>query len=241
MFRADIRTQDAVIRNLEIIGEAAGRVSPGLVALYRDVPWEQLRGLRNRPVHVYFDIDLAIVWRVVEHELPLLADQVAAMLAADDAREGLGGWSGSRPMTTRRRRRPGAAGVPRRRPCGPGTAPPRVRGRGGRPAAAPGAHPAGARPRPTGATATEAVEVGASSRPRRTRRRRSSRPRGAAVRIRTSVSGAAPGGVTRGGDRLKSARIGPLYASRLPIPFTPVFWRMLPRGPHGVAEPRPSD
>jgi uncharacterized protein with HEPN domain len=80
-FLADPRTQDAVIRNLEIIGEAASRISGALQEAHPDLPWEQMRGLRNRLVHAYFDVDLGIVWDVVERELPELATRIAAIQA----------------------------------------------------------------------------------------------------------------------------------------------------------------
>ena len=78
-FLADPRTQDAVIRNPEIIGEAASRVSPALQTAHPDLPWEQMRGLRNRLAHAYFDVDLSIVWGVVEGELPELEARMAAI------------------------------------------------------------------------------------------------------------------------------------------------------------------
>jgi uncharacterized protein with HEPN domain len=84
-FLTDPRTQDAVIRNLEIIGEAASRVSPALQAAHPDLPWEQMRGLRNRLAHAYFDVDLTIVWDVVERELPELGARVAAIRATHQA------------------------------------------------------------------------------------------------------------------------------------------------------------
>lgn len=80
-FLADPKTQDAVIRNLEIVGEAASRMSAALQSEHPDLPWEQMRGLRNRLVHAYFEVDLGIVWDVVEGELPELEARVAAIRA----------------------------------------------------------------------------------------------------------------------------------------------------------------
>jgi uncharacterized protein with HEPN domain len=54
--------QDAVIRNLEIIGEACVNLSPALTQANADIPWHKASGIRNRLVHGYFDVDLRVVW-----------------------------------------------------------------------------------------------------------------------------------------------------------------------------------
>lgn len=72
-FLADAKTIDAVVRNLEIIGEAARRMPAEFVTAYPDVPWQQIAGLRNRVVHYeYFGLDLEIVWQIIEGDLPQL-------------------------------------------------------------------------------------------------------------------------------------------------------------------------
>jgi uncharacterized protein with HEPN domain len=63
--------QDAVVRNFEIIGEAAGRLSPAAHA-GGNVPWGRIIAFRNRLIHGYWSIDLHLVWDVIEHELPAL-------------------------------------------------------------------------------------------------------------------------------------------------------------------------
>lgn len=63
-------TQDAVIRNLEIIGEAAKRVSSNLRKQNPDIAWREMAGMRDVLIHDYFGVDLMIVWNVVEYELP---------------------------------------------------------------------------------------------------------------------------------------------------------------------------
>lgn len=83
-FASDL-TQDAVIRNLEIIGEAATKVSAELRQRYPETPWPLLTGMRNRLVHGYFDVNLLIVWNVVANELGPLENQVRAILAALNA------------------------------------------------------------------------------------------------------------------------------------------------------------
>lgn len=72
-FLVDKRTQQAVIMNLVIIGEAATKVMDGypeFVQSHPDVPWRNMRGMRNRIAHGYFDIDLEIVWETVASALP---------------------------------------------------------------------------------------------------------------------------------------------------------------------------
>ena len=68
-FMADRRTVDAVVRNLEILGEAANRLPPDFKQRHADIPWPQIVGLRHRIVHDYFDIDLEIVWQIIQQEL----------------------------------------------------------------------------------------------------------------------------------------------------------------------------
>ena len=62
----------ALVRLIEIIGEAAIQVSSSLKIRYPQIPWHQMGGMRNRIVHAYFDIDLDIVWQVVSDDLPKL-------------------------------------------------------------------------------------------------------------------------------------------------------------------------
>lgn len=61
---------DAVIRNFEIIGEAANRLSEGFKEKNTTVDWPKIRGFRNRIVHDYASVDLAIVWNIIEEFLP---------------------------------------------------------------------------------------------------------------------------------------------------------------------------
>ena len=72
--------QDAVIRNLEIIGEAAKRVSQGLKEQTAEIPWRQMAGLRDVLIHDYMGISLNIVWNVVQNELPQLKRKMVECL-----------------------------------------------------------------------------------------------------------------------------------------------------------------
>ena len=79
-FRRDLKTQDAVIRNLQVIGEAAKKVSAGFRAAHPDVPWKSMAGMRDRVVHDYFGVSLDIVWDVVANHLPRISDQLKKLL-----------------------------------------------------------------------------------------------------------------------------------------------------------------
>ena len=78
-FMADDKTVDAVVRNLEIIGEAARQVPDEFAAAHSAVPWRRIAGLRNRIVHDYFGLDLDIIWEVIQTDLPQLKSQLATL------------------------------------------------------------------------------------------------------------------------------------------------------------------
>jgi uncharacterized protein with HEPN domain len=75
-FFSDGKTQDAVIRNIEIIGQAVKGISDDARALEPAVPWRQIAGMRDKLIHEYFGVDLVLVWDVVEQELPILRPQL---------------------------------------------------------------------------------------------------------------------------------------------------------------------
>jgi uncharacterized protein with HEPN domain len=75
-FLADEKTIDAVVRNLEILGEAAKQLPREFKAQHSTVPWPQIAGLRNRIVHDYAGIDLKLVWHILQTAIPKLAVQI---------------------------------------------------------------------------------------------------------------------------------------------------------------------
>jgi uncharacterized protein with HEPN domain len=80
-FFSDKRTQDAVIRNFEIIGEPSKALSKDLRDRTEDLPWRRIAGMRDRLIHQYFGVDLELVWSAVERELPALGARVEELLA----------------------------------------------------------------------------------------------------------------------------------------------------------------
>jgi uncharacterized protein with HEPN domain len=72
--------QDAVIRNLEVIGEATKRISKEFRDQHKSVPWREMAGLRDVLIHDYFGVDNGIVWNVVEKEIPPLKEKIIVLL-----------------------------------------------------------------------------------------------------------------------------------------------------------------
>lgn len=70
----------SLVKDIEIVGEAASRVSPPTRATLPAIPWSQIVRMRNRLIHAYFNVDLDIVWDVVSHDLPPLIRELEAAL-----------------------------------------------------------------------------------------------------------------------------------------------------------------
>jgi uncharacterized protein with HEPN domain len=82
-FLEDTKTQDAVVRNLEIIGEAIKNISEGLKKKYPQIRWKDLAGVRDKLIHHYFGVNFDIVWSVVKEELPGILLQLEKILKND--------------------------------------------------------------------------------------------------------------------------------------------------------------
>ncbi len=71
-FAADEKTVDAVVRNFQVLGEAARQVPPEIQSKYPEIPWAIMQGMRHILVHDYFKVKVDIVWRTVQTDLPTL-------------------------------------------------------------------------------------------------------------------------------------------------------------------------
>jgi uncharacterized protein with HEPN domain len=78
-FVDDELIQTYVVHNLQIFGEAAHKLAPEFQQQYPEIPWAKIMGMRHILVHDYFQIDLEIVWSVVENELPVLKKKLKAL------------------------------------------------------------------------------------------------------------------------------------------------------------------
>jgi len=72
----------ALVRLLEIVGEAANRTPADERAQYRDIPWTQIVGLRNRLIHGYYSVDFEILWQIINHDLPPLIEALEQIVSS---------------------------------------------------------------------------------------------------------------------------------------------------------------
>jgi uncharacterized protein with HEPN domain len=88
--REDLETDRTLMHSLvhclEIVGEAASQVSPGVREASPQIPWGDIVGMRNRLIHGYFDVNLDVVWKTVKEELPPLIDRISLLLADVNSR-----------------------------------------------------------------------------------------------------------------------------------------------------------
>lgn len=81
-FQADRKTQFAVVRALEIVGEAAKRISQDVRDQFPDVPWRSMTGIRDRLVHDYENVDVEVVWQTVTEDVPELIRLFEAIVSS---------------------------------------------------------------------------------------------------------------------------------------------------------------
>lgn len=79
-FEGDSKTVKAVLYNLAIIGEVAGQLLPEAELLYPEIPWVDIRGIRNLIIHEYFWVNLSIVWQTIQTDLPSLVHQLEELV-----------------------------------------------------------------------------------------------------------------------------------------------------------------
>ena len=79
-FANDYKTQDAVIRNIEIMGEAARSVSEKVKIDNADIPWKLIAGTRDKLIHDYFGVNIDIIWNIVKKEIPVLLPKIKTVL-----------------------------------------------------------------------------------------------------------------------------------------------------------------
>jgi uncharacterized protein with HEPN domain len=83
-FRRDEWAVDAVLRNLTVMGEAAGRLPVAFIAQHPEVPWNDVRDMRNLIVHEYFGVDVAIVWETIRKDIPTLIAALEEVLRSSE-------------------------------------------------------------------------------------------------------------------------------------------------------------
>jgi uncharacterized protein with HEPN domain len=71
-FKTDLKTQDAVLRNIEIMGEATKLLSEKIKLRHSDIPWKNIAGTRDKLIHDYFGVNIDIVWDIVSNDIPNL-------------------------------------------------------------------------------------------------------------------------------------------------------------------------
>jgi uncharacterized protein with HEPN domain len=80
-FKKDKRTVYAVVRAIEVIGEAAKNIPDSIRSRYPNIPWKDMAGMRDKLIHAYFGVDLEVLWKTVQQDLPLLKRMISEILA----------------------------------------------------------------------------------------------------------------------------------------------------------------
>lgn len=78
-FSNDQKTVDAVVRNLEIIGEAARNIGQAFAEKHSELPWSEMISMRNKVIHEYIAVDLEILWKTINEDFPKLKEQIKGL------------------------------------------------------------------------------------------------------------------------------------------------------------------
>jgi uncharacterized protein with HEPN domain len=79
-FKRDKKTVNAVVRSIEVIGEASKRIPRALKAKHKVVPWRAVAGMRDKLIHEYFGVDMEILWKTAREDIPRLKPLIEEML-----------------------------------------------------------------------------------------------------------------------------------------------------------------
>ena len=79
-FKRDRKTINAVVRSIEVIGEASKKIPRSLKAKYRGVPWREMAGIRDKLIHEYFGVDVDILWKTAKDNIPPLKQVIQDMM-----------------------------------------------------------------------------------------------------------------------------------------------------------------
>jgi uncharacterized protein with HEPN domain len=86
-FLGDLKTRDAVIRNLEVIGEASKNIKDDFREQFQEVPWKEMSGVRDKLIHHYFGVNFEVVWTIIQDELPGLKNNLNTILKEESKKE----------------------------------------------------------------------------------------------------------------------------------------------------------
>ena len=78
-FDENVMIQDAVIRNIEIIGEATKKISKPFRQSHQEIPWSEMAGMRDKLIHDYLDVEIEVVWKTIEVDIPLLKEMISKL------------------------------------------------------------------------------------------------------------------------------------------------------------------
>ena len=78
-FDGNVMIQDAVIRNIEIIGEATKKISKSFRQSHQEIPWSEMAGMRDKLIHDYLDVEIEVVWKTIEVDIPLLKEKISKL------------------------------------------------------------------------------------------------------------------------------------------------------------------